>query len=199
MSLAKSSYKHCYLCETALNVGAVPLFVATRNKEFIGKGYGTTESIILSDLTKSVGINQGINIDSAAASLPSVCKKCARKIFNCCTLFHELEGEFLAKTEAVQSSQGEAIDLATKRVHSTSPSGLTPHSKKAKDISLENSSTKGKARKTLFELNSARSDEEKLEDAVANLMCLSVTKTDSPSSVVKVRSYLFFSFDLWKA
>ena len=195
MSLAKSSYKHCYLCETALNVGAVPLFVATRNKEFIGKGYGTTEGIILSDLTKSVGIN----IDSAAASLPSVCKKCARKIFNCCTLFHELEGEFLAKTEAVQSSQGEAIDRATKRVHSTSPSGLTPHSKKAKDISLENSSTKGKARKTLFELNSARSDEEKLEEAVANLMCLPVTKTDSPSSVVKVRSYLFFSFDLWKA
>ena len=73
-------------------------------------------------------------------------------------------------------------------MYSNSPSGFTPSSKKPKQIPTENSQSK--AKKTLFELNSAWSERENVEDAVANLMCLPVTKNESPSSIVKVGTQL---------
>ena len=87
MALAKKS-KKCYLCDEILLAGAVPLCKATRNRELTEKKSSTAGSIVLSDLLRNVGI--GI-CSAASEESRSACKKCARKIFNCCTMFHELE------------------------------------------------------------------------------------------------------------
>ena len=48
---------HCFLCKTGfIRSYAVPLFKSTKTREFCGKSGGTAESIVLSDLIKSVGI-----------------------------------------------------------------------------------------------------------------------------------------------
>ena len=103
--------RYCYLCETQLSGcfgSSVPLFKPTKNKEFTVKSFCTADSIVLSELVKSVGIK----INVAAASLPSVCKKCARKIVSYITLFHELEAGFR------KSSSHEETDGGNKRLHS---------------------------------------------------------------------------------
>ena len=70
---------------------------------------------------------------------------------------------------------------SVKRLHGNSPSGSTPDSKKTKDIPQER--PKSRARKSLFELNAAWTEHERLEDAVANMMCLPVTHGESVSLV----------------
>ena len=71
-----------------LLAGAVPLCKATRNRELTEKKSSAAGSIVLSDLLRNVGI--GV-CSAESEESRSVCKKCARKIFNCCTMFHELE------------------------------------------------------------------------------------------------------------
>ena len=167
MALAKKPNKCCYFCDSNLPAGAaVPLFELTKNKEFTGKSCFTARSIVLSELLGSLGFD----IDTASAGRPSACKKCARKVVNCSTLFHELESIVKVKT-ATSNSQ------SVKRLHGNSPSGSTPHSKKAKDNPQEQQRRlpKSRARKSLFELNADWAERESLEDAVANMMCLPVT------------------------
>ena len=126
MALAIKPNKCCYLCNVHLPAGtAIPLFTLTKNKEFTGKSCFTADSIVLSDLLRSAGLN----IDTAKfnASKPSSCKKSARKVVNCSTLFHELESIVKDKT-ATSNSQ------SVKRLHGNSPSRCTPDSKKTKDI-----------------------------------------------------------------
>ena len=91
----------------------------------------------------------------------------------------QLEEVFLLKVKSAQGSR-EANNIGgNKRLHSqNSPSGLTPGSKKQKDTL---------SRKTAS-----------LEDSIANLMCLPVTKPDvkddySTQSVVKVVSFFVCS------
>ena len=175
-------YSHCYFCESRLTVGAVPLFAPSRNKEFLEKIAGQSESFILSDCISSVGIDIG---SAATPPQQSLCKKCARKIVNCCTLFQEIKQLFFAKNILNLPEQVESG--ASKRVHSNSPSGLTPSSKKTKQFPQEKSSVpKGKSKKTLFELDCAWSERERVDDDIANLMSLPVTEDRSSSSVVKV-------------
>ena len=77
------------------------------------------------------------------------------------------------------------------RLHGNSPSGSTPNSKKIKDIPQqvqEPREPKGRSRKSLFQLEADWTERENLEGAIANLMCLPVTKKDETASrpVVKV-------------
>ena len=173
MALALKPNKCCYFCNVHLPAGAaIPLFTLTKNKEFTGKSCFTADSIVLSDLLRSVGLN----IDTDASKQSSY-KKCARKVVNCSTLFHELESIVNDKT----------ANQSVKRLHGNSPSGSTPDSKKAKDIPQER--PKSRARKSLFELNAAWTEHERLEDVVANMMCLPVTAGPGESvSLVKVGS-----------
>ena len=168
-----------------------------KTKSFAGKVFCKTGTIILSDLIKGVGID----IDSTSESDSSLCKKCARKIVNCCTMFHELEEGFMSKiVSASETNDDECSSGGNKRLHSQnySPSGLTPGSKKQKGSSSRRAEGGSRSRKTLFQLNSAWSAQEKLDDSVVNLTCLPVTETDVKddysSAVVKVGVYLFYFF-----
>ena len=141
MSYAKK--KNCYLCESSVSVGegTVPLCKPTKNKEFCGKSFCKAGSIILSDLIKSVGINcDKLTVDDSQSS---VCKKCARKIVNCCTLFHEPQEVFRSKVKTAPGLRDlEAGDGGSKRLHSdNSPSGLTPGSKKQRDTTSRERAT----------------------------------------------------------
>ena len=136
MSFPKKVNNTCHFC--AINVssgeGTVPLFKPTKNNEFCGKSFCKTGTIILSDLIKSIGID----VDCTSESDSSLCKKCARKIVNCCTMFHELEEGFMSKIiSACETNDDECSSGGNKRLHSQtySPSGLTPGSKKQKGSS----------------------------------------------------------------
>jgi len=188
MALTIKTNKCCYVCHDNLPVGAaIPLFTVTKNKEFTGKSCFTTDGIVLAELLKSVGLDISFDANTSS-SPPAACKKCARKIFNCSTLFHELKGILIAKTASISQS-------AKRLLGNRSPSGSTPDPKKAKNIpqepqEKEQSQPTIRARKSLFELNATWIEHERLEDAVANLMNLPVTTPVTPSelavSIVKI-------------
>lgn len=92
------------------------------------KKSSTASSIVLSDLLRSVGI--GI-CNAASEESRSACKKCARKIFNCCTMFHEVESAVKAR---IDEGNSESTEGGIKRLHGNSPRGSTPNSKTIKDI-----------------------------------------------------------------
>ncbi|XP_068693734.1 uncharacterized protein [Montipora foliosa] len=190
MALAKKS-KKCYLCDEILPAGAVPLCKATRNRELTEKKSSTAGSIVLSDLLRSVGI--GI-CNAASEESRSACKKCARKIFNCCTMFHELESAVKAR---IDEGNSESTEGGIKRLHGNSPSGSTPNSKKIKDIPQqvpEPREPKGRSRKSLFQLEADWTERENLESAIANLMCLPVTTTkDETASRPVVKIFIAYS------
>ena len=149
---------------------------------------------MLAELLKSVGLD----LDATSSTCPSACKKCARKIVNCSTLFHELESIVRVKTGSNSQS--------VKRLHGNrSPSGSTPDPKKAKDIPQEPQEQErrlpeSRARKSLFELNAAWAERESLEDAVANLMYLPVTDPVKPSesvSLVKVAGQILILIEAY--
>ena len=189
MALTIKTNKYCYFCNDNLPVGAaIPLFTVTKNKEFTGKICFTSDGIVLAELLKSVGLDISFDANTSS-SPPAACKKCARKIVNCSTLFHKLKGILIAKTAS--------ISQYAKRLHGNrSPSSSTPDPKKAKDIPQEPQEKEQKqptirARKFLFELNATWNEHERLEDAVANLMNLPVTApvtSESAASLVKVGS-----------
>ena len=185
MALAKKS-KKCYLCDEILLAGAVPLCKAARNGELTEKKLSTAGSIVLSDLLISVGI--GI-CNAASEESISACKKCARKIFNCCTMFHEHESAVKAR---IDEGNSQSTEGGIKRLHGNSPSGSTTNSKKIKDIPQqvqEPREPKGRSRKSLFELEADWTELENLVGAIANLMCLPVTTTKDETAsrpVVKV-------------
>ena len=65
------------------------------------------------------------------------------------------------------------------KLHSAnSPRRLTPGSKKQKDNSNKKTGSERRVQKMLFELDSAGSTQENIEDLVANLMCLPVVCGD---------------------
>ena len=184
MVLAKKS-KKCYLCDEILPAGAVPLCKATRNRGLTEKKSSTAGSIVLSDLLRSVGI--GI-CNAASEESRSACKKCARKIINCCTMFHELESAVKAR---INEGNSESAVGGIKRLNGNSPGGSTPNSKKIKDIPQqlpEPRESKGRSRKSSFQLEADWTERDNLEGAIANLMCLPVTTKDETASrpVMKV-------------
>ena len=70
----KTNKCSCYFCDNNLPVeAAIPLFTVTKNKEFNSKSCSTADSIVLAELL----------------SPPAACKKWARKIVNCSTLYHD--------------------------------------------------------------------------------------------------------------
>ena len=72
-----------------------------------------------------------------------------------------------------------------KRLHSaSSPSGLTPGSKKQKSNSIRKTGSERPVRKTLFEFYSAWSTRENVEDSVTNRMCLLVEKPNTKESAM---------------
>ena len=104
MALTIKTNKYCYFCNDNLPGGpTIPLFTVTKNKEFTGKICFTSDGIVLLELLKSVGLD--ISFDANTSSSPrAACKKCARKILNCSTLFHELKGILIAKTASISIS-----------------------------------------------------------------------------------------------
>ena len=54
---------------------------------FTGKSCFTTDGIILAELLMSVGLDISFDANTSS-SPPAACKKCARKMVNCSTLFH---------------------------------------------------------------------------------------------------------------
>ena len=151
------------------------------------KVFAKLEVFILSDLIKSVGINcDKLTVDDSQSS---VCKKCAKKIVNCCTLFHELQEVFRSKVKTAPGLRNlEAGDGGSKRLHSdNSPSGLTPGSKKQRDTTSRERASGCRAKKSLFDLNSAWSERERVEDSVANLMCLPVAKPTAARKITPDR------------
>ena len=113
---------------------------------------------------------------------------------NCQLLYYvyELEEGFMSKIISVsETNDDECSGGGNKRLDSQNylPSGLTPGSKKQKGSSYRRAEGGSRSRKTLFQLNSAWSAQEKLDDSVVNLTCLPVTET-----VVKVGVYLFYFF-----
>ena len=176
MALAKKGY----VCDEILLAGALPLCKATRNQELTGKKSSTTGSIVLLDLLRSIGI--GI-CNAASEESRSPCKNCARKIFNCCRMFHDLESAVKARIDNSESTEG-----GIKRLNGNSPSGSTPNSKKIKDIPQqvkEPREPKGRSRKSLFKLKADWTERENLEGAIANTMCLTVTTTTKEKTASK--------------
>ena len=148
MPLAKKS-KKCYLCDEILLAGALPLCKATRNRELTAKKSSTTGSIVLLYLLRSIGIG----IFNAASEEPrSACKKSARKIFNCCTMFHDLENAVKAR---IDEGNSESTEGGIKKLSGNSPSVSTRNSKKIKDIPQqvqEPRQPKGWSRTSLFQI-----------------------------------------------
>ena len=142
---------------------------------------------MLSDLLRSVGI--GICNAASEEFRSAACKECARKLFNCCTMFHELESAVKASIDVGYS---ESTEGGIKRLHGNSPRGSTPNSKKIKDIPQqvqEPREPKGRPRIFLFQLEADRNEGENLGGALANLMCSVVTTTKDETAsrpVVKV-------------
>ena len=181
MSKFQKQSKNCYLCATSasLGEGTVPLCKPPK-QGVLREKFWKAESVALVDLIKSVGID----VYSTSESDASFCKKCARKIVNCCTLFHELLDGFSSKSapslRELSEVNGDGSSSEAELLHSAnSPSGLTPGSKKQKDNSNKRTGSESRVQKTLFDLNSAWSMPENVEDWVANLMCLPVEKRDT--------------------
>ena len=168
MSFPKKVNKTCHFCVIHVSSGEGTVPLSQRKTEFCRKSFCKTGTVILSDLITSVRID----IDSTSESDSSLCKKCARKIVNCCTMFHELEEGFMSKiVPASETNDDECSGGGNKRLHTQnySPSGLTPGSKKQKGSSYRRAEGGSRSRKTLFQLNSAWSTQEKLDDSVVNL------------------------------
>ena len=93
-----------------LPVGAASLlFTGTKNKE--KKSCFTTDGIVLAELLKSVGLDISFDANTSS-SPPAACKKCARKIVNCSTLFHELKRILIAKkTQAFHNLQNGYMEI----------------------------------------------------------------------------------------
>ena len=118
MVLAKKS-KKCYRCDEILLAGAVPLCKATRNRELTEKKSSAAGSIVLSDLLRKVGI--GV-CSAESEESRSACKKSARKIFNCCTMFHELESAVKARIDEGNSEStkgGDSMEIPPADRHRT--------------------------------------------------------------------------------
>ena len=98
-------------------------------------------------------------------------------------MFHDLESAVKARIDNSESTEG-----GIKRLSGNSPSGLTPNSKKIKDIPQqvkEPREPKGRSRKSLFQLKADWTERENLEGAIANLMCLTVTTTTKDKTASK--------------
>ena len=118
MLLSKKS-KKCYLCDEILLAGAVPLCKATRNRELTEKKSSAAGSIVLSDLLRNVGI--GV-CSAESEESRSAWKKSARKIFNCCTMFHELESAVKARIDEGNSEStkgGDSMEIPPADRHRT--------------------------------------------------------------------------------
>ena len=102
-------------------------------------------------------------------------RHCAKNVqgkLSIVVLFHELEEGFMSKiVPASETNDDECSGGGNKRLHTQnySPSGLTPGSKKQKGSSSLRAESGSRSRKTLFQLNSAWSAQEKLDDSVVNL------------------------------
>ncbi len=86
----------CFLYEDNLKVkygscvGTVPLFKVTKNEEFTGKVSDNCNAIVLADSLESIRLLI-IGVDRTSDN-SVLCRKCARKIINCTTLYHDIKG-----------------------------------------------------------------------------------------------------------
>lgn len=187
-----ASIQVCVLCKENLKVkygscvGTVPLFKVTKNKELTGKVSDNCSSIVLADLLKSIGLL--VNRVERSCDNSVLCRKCARKIINCTTLYYEIKGSLMPENNNViaqkKDQEDEETSNARKREFDLSPSGLTPSRKKTVNKTERNTSSKIK--KSLFQHHYSEK-EDNINDAISNLMCLPVAENEEKvSSVVKV-------------
>ena len=130
--------KNCRICKENLTKygthgASVPLFSVTTSKE-LATVLGDKQPVILAKVLEKIGI---VAVPPANADSNSVCKKCARKGFNCFKLFSELRDVFNTSNDSCPENPFVATDRtlekpATTNIHQRSPTGLTPKSKRSK-------------------------------------------------------------------
>ena len=195
----------CFLCKENLKVkygscvGTVPLFKVTKNKELTGKVSDNCNAIVLADLLESIGLLV-VEVDRTSDN-SVLCRKCARKIINCTTLYHDIKGGLTElNSNAGVKEKGQKVTKTDntnvrKRDFDFSPSGLTPGRKRTL-VNDTRKNTSLKSKKSLFQLQSSSENEENINDAISNLMCLPVAENEEKvSSVVKVSCYCLIDFN----
>ena len=117
----------CFICRNNFDlkygrpcISKVPLFKATKNKEFASKLCGE-QSTIFSDILKSLDLLDNKLVSMIDKCCTSVCKKCARKIVNCGSLFQELRSSITLNCpkhkNAYKCQTGNAIRLWKEKDH----------------------------------------------------------------------------------
>ena len=197
----------CFICRNNFDlkygrpcISKVPLFKATKNKEFASKLCGE-QIIILSDILKSLNLLDDKLLSMIDKRCTSVCKKCVRKIVNCGSLFQELRSSITlncpkhksANEVQVPDRECDSIVEGKRSLIQSSPSGFTPVKKAAKkdenNDHVEYRAPKcAKSRKSLFNQEESSTEHDKMNDAIANLMCLPVQEKNDHSCIVKVRT-----------
>ena len=181
-----ASIQVCVLCKENLKikysscVGTVLLFKVTKNKELMGKVSDNCSPTVLADF----------RVERSCDKLV-LCRKCARKIINCTTLYYKIRGSFMPENTNVnvqdkdQEDKEQETSNARKREFDFSPSGLTPSRKKPVNKTWRNTSSNIK--KSLFQHHYNSEKENNINDAISNLMCLPVAENEEKvSTVVKV-------------
>lgn len=184
------SSKHCVLCRLNLSTklgslaNVVPFFRETRNKEFLPKAnlQPSTTPVVINDLINSIGINTSSfnRLTLSERQSTYVCRKCARKVFNCHSLYHEIVLALPGSTD--QGDDEETLpknDTTSKRAVIRSPSGLTPSKKKTKErITRDNPVSK---RTLPYESQVAT-----INDEISSLMNLPLEANEEFHTIVKV-------------
>lgn len=193
-SIYISMEQTCFICGNNFDLKygrpcmfKVPLFKETKNKEFTSKFCGK-ESIILSDILKSLNLldDKLLSVRNKRSTCTSVCKKCARTIVNCGSLFQQLRTSISLNCRLCDSSN--SIVVGKRSSIQSSPSGFTPVKKAPKHDENSGNIVHANARKSLFNQEESSAENDKMNDAIANLMCLPVQEKDYHSCIVRVRT-----------
>ena len=146
------------------------MFKVTKNKELTGKVSDNCSPIVLADLLKSIRLL--VNRMERSCDKSVLCRKCARKIIDCTTLYYKIRGSLMPENTNVnvqdkdQEGKEEETSNARKREFDLSPSGLTPSRKKPVNKTWRNTSSNIK--KSLFQHHYNSEKEDNINDAISN-------------------------------
>ena len=165
-----SKSKNCRICKENLltkygtHGASVPLFSETTSKEWATVLDGK-QPVILAKVLENIGI---VAVPTTNGDHNSVCKKCARKGFNCFKLYSELR--YLLNTSNNPCSDNSFVATGTTEVepatniHERSPTGLTPKPKRTKPKQAGHCSKSADCKKSLFsEENSQKKTDPEVE------------------------------------
>lgn len=187
--------KCCFVCGENFELkygrpssSKVPLFKETINKEFTSKlSTSDNQKVIISDILKSLNLLDD-RLSNLAKANAFVCKKCARKVVNCGSLFKELKS--LLALSRKNKTRGDALAGSKRSLLPSSPSGFTPEKKRTScNVNRFRESHSFTSRKALFDLEKTCPKKQDIEDVLSNLMCLPIDAEGEAKNncTVKVR------------